>query len=211
MFCVVTWVNSGRTQSRGVDSNLVQLSGLVLDGSDDALVPVAYTNVFIKGRNSGTLADLKGFFSIVVVKGDVVRFTSVGYKPIEYTIPAALTSDRYSVVQLMTKDTINLPETIIFPWPSRERFTTDFLAMDVSHVMQEKAKVNLARESLEKLRFEVAKDGGEYTNYYQKQFTTKYYSMGQIPPMNIFNPLAWAKFFSEWKQGKYKNKKKTTQ
>ena len=189
------------------DTNLVQLSGLVLDGSENDLVPVAYTNIFIKGRNSGTFADIKGFFSIVVLKGDVVRFTSVGYKPVEYTIPKAMTSDRYSVVQLMSRDTINLPETIIFPWPSRERFTTEFLAMDISHALQEKAKVNLARESLEKLRFEVAKSGGEYTNFYQRQFTTKYYSMGQRPPMNIFNPLAWAQFFKEWKQGKYKNKK----
>ncbi|HMV24692.1 MAG TPA: carboxypeptidase-like regulatory domain-containing protein, partial [Saprospiraceae bacterium] len=100
-----------------------------------------------------------------------------------------------------------LPETIIFPWPSRERFTTDFLAMDVSHAIQEKAKENLARESLEKLRFEVPKDAREYTSYYSQQFNQKYYYMGQTPPMNIFNPLAWAQFFKEWKQGKYKKKK----
>lgn len=208
-FLLILFLISGsEAQVLNSDTNLVQLSGLVLDGSDNELVPVAYTNIFIKGRNSGTYADLKGFFSIVVVKGDVVRFTSMGYKPVEYTIPKAMTSDRYSIVQLMTRDTINLPETIIFPWPSRERFTTEFLAMDVSQVLQDKAKVNLARESLEKLRFEVAKDGGEYTSYYQKQFSSKYYYMGQRPPMNIFNPIAWAQFFKEWKAGKYKNKKK---
>lgn len=197
-----------QAQERYADSNLVQLSGLVLDGSDSELVPVAYTNIFIKGRNLGTFADLKGFFSIVVTKGDVVRFTSVGYKPVEYTIPRILKSDQYSMVQLMTKDTLNLPETIIFPWPSREHFTTEFLAMDVSKVMQEKAQVNLARESLEKLRFEVPRAGGEYTNFYERQFTSKYYYMGQRPPMNIFNPLAWAQFFKEWKEGKYKKKPK---
>lgn len=205
--CLLLISNKCFSQSSEADSNLVQLSGLVLDGAGDVLLPVAYTNVFIKGRSTGTFADIKGFFSIVARKGDIVRFTSVGYKTFEYLVPKSLASERYSIVQLMTRDTINLPETIIFPWPSREHFTTDFLAMDVSHAIQEKAKQNLARESLEKLRFEVPKDGREFTNYYQHQYTQKYYSMGQTPPMNIFNPLAWAQFFKEWKQGKYKRKK----
>lgn len=208
IFIIFHLAKEVKAQSSGADTNLVQLSGLVLDGAGEALLPVAYTNVFIKGRSSGTFADIKGFFSIVARKGDVVRFTSVGYKTIEYPVPKSLVSDRYSIVQLMTRDTINLPETIIFPWPSRENFTADFLAMDVSHAIQEKAQQNLARESLEKLRFEVPKDGREYTGYYQHQYTQKYYSMGQTPPMNIFNPLAWAQFFKEWKQGKYKKKKK---
>lgn len=189
------------------DTTLVQLSGLVLDGSTEQLIPVAYTNIFIKGQNAGTYADYQGFFSIVAKKGDVIRFTSVGYKPVDYKIPLALSSDRYSVVQLMTRDTINLPETVIFPWPSREHFTTEFLAMDISHILQEKAKLNLAKESLEKLKFEVKRDGGEYAHLYFNQQNVKYYSMGQKPPTNIFNPLAWAQFFKEWKEGKYKKKK----
>jgi len=42
---------------------LVQFSGLVLDGSDQSeLFPVPYTNILIKGKNRGTYADLKGFF-----------------------------------------------------------------------------------------------------------------------------------------------------
>ena len=195
-----------KAHAQVIDTNIVQFSGLVLDGSTQQLVPVPYTNVFVKGRSTGTFADYKGFFSIVARKGDVIRFTSVGYKSIEYRIPHALTSERYSVVQLMTRDTINLPETVIFPWPSREHFTTEFLAMDISQVMAEKARVNLARESLEKLRFEVPHDGAEYAHYYMNQQNVKYYSMGQRPPMNIFNPLAWAKFFKEWKAGKYKKK-----
>lgn len=210
IFCMIGFMLiacNGSLQSQTSDTSIVQLSGLVLDGSGEILLPVAYTNVFIKGRSSGTFADLKGFFSIVARKGESVRFTSVGYKTVEYQVPKVLASDRYSIVQLMTKDTINLPETIIFPWPSRERFTTDFLAMDVSHAIQEMAKENLARESLEKLRFEVPKDAREYTSYYSQQFNQKYYYMGQTPPMNIFNPLAWAQFFKEWKQGKYKKKK----
>ena len=66
---------------------LVQFSGLVLDGSDQSdLFPVPYTNILIKGKNRGTYADLKGFFSIVVEKGDVIIFSAVGYKTIEFQV-----------------------------------------------------------------------------------------------------------------------------
>lgn len=203
--CFIVCIEKAKAQTP--DTNIIQLSGLVLDGSTEQLVPIPYTNVFIKGKNAGTFADYRGFFSIVAKKGDVIRFTSIGYKPLEYRIPPALGSDRYSVVQLMTRDTINLPETIIFPWPSREHFTTEFLAMDISHALQDKARANLAKESIEKLKFEVPKDGAEFAHYYMNQQNVRYYSMGQKPPMNIFNPLAWAKFFQEWKAGKYKKKK----
>ncbi len=207
ILCFWSVCNTANGQNYLSDTTLVQLSGLVLDGSTEQLIPVAYTNVFIKGKNAGAYADYQGFFSIVAKKGDVIRFTSVGYKPVDYKIPLALSSERYSVVQLMTRDTINLPETVIFPWPSREHFTTEFLAMDISHILQEKAKLNLAAESLDKLKFAVKRDGGEYAHLYFNQQNVKYYSMGQRPPTNIFNPLAWAQFFKEWKEGKYKKKK----
>ena len=195
------------TAQKTADSTLVQFSGVVLDGSDQYLYPIPYTNVYVQGKNRGTYSDFQGFFSIVVEKGDVIEFSAVGYKPIEFTIPDTMANQRYSVVQLMTKDTINLPETVIFPWPSREHFKLEFLAMDVSSEMQERAMINLAKENLEKMRYEVASDGNEHADYYLRQQAAKNYYIGQVPPMNIFNPLAWAKFFKAWKEGKFKRKK----
>ncbi len=51
-------------------------------------------------------------------KGEKVRFTCVGLEPVTITIPDTLTQDRYAIVQLMSQDTILLPEAVIFPWPS---------------------------------------------------------------------------------------------
>ncbi|HRF42239.1 MAG TPA: carboxypeptidase-like regulatory domain-containing protein, partial [Saprospiraceae bacterium] len=73
--------------------------------------PVPYANIVVKDKYRGTYTDLKGFFSIVVQKGDVIVFSAIGYKDAQYHIPHDLTDDRYSIVQLMTQDTINLPET----------------------------------------------------------------------------------------------------
>ena len=112
------------------NKNLVQFSGMVLDGSTEQLYPVPYTNILVKDKGRGTYSDFKGFFSIVVEKGDVIVFSAVGYKTVEYKIPEDLEDDRYSLVQLMTQDAINLPETVVFPWPSREHFKLEFLAID---------------------------------------------------------------------------------
>jgi len=188
------------------DTSLVQFSGMVLDGSDEELVPVPYTNVSIIGTNRGTYSDFNGFFSIVVEKGDVIEFSAVGYKTVQFTIPSDLDDNRYSLVQLMTQDTINLPETVVFPWPSREHFKLEFLAMDVTPELQRRATQNLANDALQRMRNEVVMDGNEQADYYLRQQAREYYHIGQRPPMNIFNPIAWKKFFDAWKAGDFKNK-----
>ncbi len=188
------------------DGRLVQFSGMVLDGSDEQLYPVPYTNILVKNKGRGTYSDLKGFFSIVVEKGDVIVFSAIGYKTVEYTIPEDLDDNRYSIVQLMTQDTINLPETVVFPWPSRDHFKLEFLAMDVTPELQQHAAKNLANETLRRMRNEVRVDGNEHADYYLRQQAKEYYFVGQQPPMNIFNPVAWKKFFDSWKNGDFKKK-----
>jgi hypothetical protein len=186
------------------EKQLVQFSGLILDGSSEQLYPVPYTNILVKDKNRGTYSDLKGFFSIVVEKGDIIIFSAIGYKTIEYKIPRDLNDDRYSIVQLMTQDVINLPETVIFPWPSRDHFKLEFLAMDVTPELQERAAENLANDVLRRMRKDVSVDGNENADYYMRQQAREYYYIGQQPPMNIFNPVAWKKFFDSWKNGDFK-------
>jgi len=188
------------------ERKLIQFSGMVLDGSDEQLYPVPYTNILVKDKGRGTYSDFKGFFSIVVEKGDVIVFSAIGYKTVEFEIPEELTEDRYSIVQLMTQDVINLPETVVFPWPSRDHFKLEFLAMDVTAELQEKAMRNLANENLRRMRNEVVTDGKENASYYMRQQSRQYYYVGQQPPMNIFNPVAWSKFFNAWKNGDFKKK-----
>lgn len=190
------------------DTSLVQFSGMILDGSTADLIPVPYTNVIVKGKSRGTYSDFNGFFSIVVEKGDVIEFSAVGYKVVEYVIPHDLKDNRYSLVQLMTQDTINLPETVVFPWPSKEHFKLEFLAMDVTSEMRERALRNVAKETLERMRSTVPSVGAEHANYYLRQQASNYYYIGQQPPMNIYNPVAWKQFFDAWKRGDFKKKDK---
>ena len=189
------------------DNNLVQFSGMVLDGSTEQLFPVPYTNILVKDKKRGTYSDFEGFFSIVVEKGDVIVFSAAGYRTVEFVIPEDLEDDRYSLVQLMTQDAVNLPETVVFPWPSREHFKLEFLAMDVTPELQERATENLANEVLRKARKSVSTDGNENADYYLRQQSREFYYIGQQPPMNIFNAVAWKNFFDAWKRGDFKKKK----
>ncbi len=195
-------------QKKDKNKDLVQFSGLILDGATDQLIPVPYANVVVEQRNRGTYSDLKGFFTIVVQKGDVVSFSAIGYKTVEYEIPMELEDDRYSIVQLMSQDTFNLPETVVFPWPSKDHFRLEFLAMDVTPELQDIANQNLSAENMERLRPAVTVDGNENADYYLRQQANDYYYNGQMPPMNIFNAVAWKKFFDSWKKGDYKKKSK---
>ncbi|PSR11842.1 MAG: hypothetical protein DA408_02535 [Bacteroidetes bacterium] len=203
----VLFLTASVTLSAQVDSNLVQFSGMVLDGTTQELMPVPFVNILVKGKGRGTYSDFTGFFSIVVEKGDVIEFSAVGYRTVTYAIPDSLRDNRYSLVQLMTQDIINLPETVVFPWPSRDHFKLEFLAMDVTPELQARANRNLANETLERMRSEVRTDGIENSSYYLRQQSKQYYYIGQRPPMNIFSPVAWKQFFDAWKRGDYKQKR----
>lgn len=203
----ISTLNAQGTPAANQGKQAVQFSGLVLDGSTNRLYPVPYANIYIPGTTRGTFSDLKGFFSLVVEKGEKVTFSAIGYKAITITIPDTLSQDRYSLVQLMSSDTINLPETVVFPWPSREHFKSEFLAMDVTQEMQERALANVAQEVLEKGRSLVRTDGNEHADLYLRQQSRQYYHYGQMRPMQIFSPTAWSEFFNAWKRGDFKKKK----
>jgi len=189
---------------------LVQLSGIIVAEIEGRRTTVPYATVYLPEKRRGTYSDYRGFFTIVVEEGDKVRFNCIGLKPVTITIPDTLTMDRYSIVQIMSQDTINLPTTVIFPWPSKEHFKVEFLKMDVTPELQRRATENLANEYLTEARKNpdiVPYGGRESANFYLRQQSREYVYLGQTPPMNIFSPLAWGQFFKAWKDGDFKKKK----
>jgi hypothetical protein len=185
---------------------LIQFSGLVL--TSDSLMGIPYATILIKGTGRGTVTDYQGFFSLVAAKGDVIEFSCVGYRPSSVLIPDTLTDNKYSVIQLLTRDTIYLPETQIYPWPTKEQFKQAFLSLDIPDDDLERAKRNLERERLKELGMSMKMDANENIDYLFRRESYKYYYYGQVPPMNIFNPIAWAKFIEAWKRGEFKRQDK---
>ncbi|MEO8109280.1 MAG: carboxypeptidase-like regulatory domain-containing protein [Ginsengibacter sp.] len=195
---------AAKAQFETYKDSVVQLYGVVM--SADSLMALPSVSVVVKGQNRGTVTNEQGVFSIVVLKGDEVEFTSVGYKPKDVVIPKTLDGNQQSMIQLMVEDTVYLPATIIKKRPSREEFERDFVTTKVPDDEQEIARQNLSESNRRALMAVYPKDGREASNYYLKQNAQKYYSAGQLPPQNIFNPMAWAEFIKAWKRGDYKKK-----
>ncbi len=181
---------------------VVQLSGLVVTG--DSLKAVPYASIWIKNTRRGTISDYYGFFNITARELDTLRFSSVGFDEVYYVIPDTLSRSRYSVVQVMTRDTIILPETVIYPWPTREQFRQAFLNVEVPEDDYDRAMRNLARAEMKERMENMPMDGGMNFRNYMNQHNQRLYYAGQAPPMRIFDPIAWAEFFKAWREGRFR-------
>src|SRR5258708_26906725 len=114
---------TAKAQFESVRDSVVQLYGIVMTA--DSLVGIPAVSICVRGQNRCTITNDQGVFSIVVLKGDVVEFSHVSYKPKVVTIPRNLEGSQYSIVQLMVNDTVYLPMTIIKPKPTPEQFARD--------------------------------------------------------------------------------------
>lgn len=193
-----------KAQFESFKDSVVQLYGVVMTA--DSLKAIPAVSIVVKGQNRGTITNDQGVFSIVVLKGDQIEFTSIGYKSKVAIIPQSLEGNQHSMIQLLVQDTIYLPATIIKRRPTREQFERDFVNAKIPDDNQEIARQNTNAATLAAMERILPKDGREASNNYLKQASTKAYYAGQTPPQNIFNPLAWAEFIKAWKRGDYKKK-----
>jgi hypothetical protein len=186
------------------EERLVQFSGITITA--DSLNPVAYTKVVVKNTNYGTTSDIYGFFSFVAHQKDTVLFTAIGFKPASFIIPDTITQKKYSLIQLMTNDTLTLSAAVIFPWPTLEDFKRAFIETRIPDDEYEIAKKNLDIYNLRLAALDYPMDARMNYNNYIENTTSKLYYFGQQQPFNIFNPFAWAQFVKAWKDGKFKKK-----
>jgi hypothetical protein len=201
---VLFFSRSAHAQFETTRDSVVQLYGIVMTA--DSLVGIPAVSVMVKGQNRGTITNNQGVFSIVVLKGDQIEFSHVTYKPKTISIPRNLEGNQYSVVQLMVIDTVYLPATIIKPRPTPEQFARDFVNVKVPDDDIEIARKNTSAANRRVWMRTIPSDGGEATKYQFNKIANRAVYQGQLPPMNIFNPAAWAQFIEAWKRGDFKNK-----
>jgi hypothetical protein len=201
---VLFFSRSAKAQFETNRDSVVQLYGIVMTA--DSLVGIPAVSIMVKGQNRGTITNNQGVFSIVVLKGDQIEFSHVTYKPKLITIPRTLEGNQYSVVQLMVVDTVYLPATIIRARPTAEQFARDFVNVKVPDDNIEIARKNTSASNRRVWMRTIPADGGEATRVQFNKIATRATYQGQLPPMNIFNPAAWAQFIEAWKRGDFKNK-----
>jgi hypothetical protein len=201
LFCSMILMTFGQEDKKKIiDSNLIQLSGVVI--SEETLEPLPYTTVFDKTQRRGVIADYYGFFSMVAMPGDTLLFSFYGHKTSSYIVPDSLTDNRYSMIHMVQKDTLNLPQVDVYPWPSREDFARAFIDMEPYDDALRRAQQQLSGESLAFVAARLEGDASLSYTASRNAYNTKLYTNGQLPGNNLLNPYAWSKLIKDWKEGK---------
>lgn len=206
LFLLLTFIlgKQSHAQFETVRDSVVQLYGIVMTA--DSLVGIPAVSVSIRGTSRGTVTNNQGVFSIVALKGDVVEFTHVSFKPKTVLVPRNIEGNQYNIVQLMVEDTAYLPATIIRPKPSPEQFARDFVSAKVPDDDIEIARQNNSAAKRRILMQSTPADGAGAVAMQMRNISNRAVYQGQMPPMNIFNPAAWSEFIKSWKRGDFKRK-----
>ena len=185
------------------NQNLIQFSGITLTA--DSLYPVPFVKIVDISRKRGTTSDASGYFSFVAQRNDTISFEAMGFKPASFVIPDTITRKHYSLIQVLSADTLTLTAAFIFPWPTLEDFKRAFVETKIPDDDLEIARKNLKAAEIRLRAEEYPMDARmNYRNYIDNQ-TSRLYYFGQQQPFTIFNPFAWAAFIKAWRDGKFKS------
>ena len=188
------------SQTDSLPAQVVQVSGLVVTG--DSLSPLPYCTVFRSRDRRGTMTDARGFFSLPALTGDTLEFSSVGYVSQQAVIPDGGELARVNLVQPMGRDTVAMKDVFVYPWPSRERFRQDFLALGLPNQGLDPAWDSPMdpMDVYDRLS-EVGRDGQSTSSEVLAAQAQQAGYAGQAPPVNLLNPVAWAQFLQALKSG----------
>ena len=195
------WMDlSVSSQTDNLTAQVVQVSGLVVTG--DSLSPLPYCTVFRSRDRRGTMTDARGFFSLPALTGDTLEFSSVGYVSQQAVIPEGGELARVNLVQPMGRDTVAMEDAFVYPWPSRERFRQDFLALGLPNQGLDPAWDSPMdpMDVYDRLS-EVGRDGQSTASEVLAAQAQQAGYAGQAPPVNLLNPVAWAQFLQALKSG----------
>jgi hypothetical protein len=187
----------------GTQPNLVQFTGVVVT---DSLLPVPFTNILVKNTYRGTMSDVYGYFSFVAQEGDTILFSAVGFQRSQYVIPDSLSDGKYSMIHVLSRDTVTLKEFTVYPWPSREQFRDAFLALRLPADDHQLALRNLSPAEMVQRMENLPPDAYQSFQYQMAMDHTRLYYSGGTPVVNLFNPIAWAQFLQAWQNGAFKKK-----
>jgi hypothetical protein len=87
IFAILLAASSFIKAQQSSDPQLIQFTGMIITESDGRMAPVPYATISLPQKRRGTYSDYRGFFSIVVERGDKVRFSCIGLKTITITVP----------------------------------------------------------------------------------------------------------------------------
>jgi len=198
-FILIACSPNGFAITDTTEVSVVQVSGLVVTG--DSLSPLPYATVYRVRDQRGTMTDVNGFFSIPALEGDTIQFSSTGYISRSVIIPDGGERNRVSIVQAMSHDTVMVNQAFVYPWPSRERFKQEFMALGLDE--NEFAPGNMAADPFEiyDRLVDIGLDGQASATEQLRQISIQQDIQSHGQTNNLLNPVAWAKFIQALRNG----------
>ncbi len=188
---------------------VVQLTGVVVEG--DSLGPLPFATVYRSRDQRGTITDEYGFFAIPARVGDTIVFSAIGLNSGQLVVPDLTGQempDRMSVVQPLSRDTVMMDEARIYPWPSRERFKQEFLALRLEADARERARRNLEFDpmALYDRMADMGSSPAENFRTLQARQAEMAGYQGGVMPVSLLNPAAWGQFINALRNGDFRKR-----
>jgi hypothetical protein len=184
--------------------NIIHLTGRTLTDSNE---PVPYVHIILVNKKLATASDLQGNFNFPAEVNDTIVFRAVGFKYSTLIVRDTFSIKYPFIPIMMHEDTIQLRELVIRPWQgSYERFKQAVLAYKLPVTELDRAAKNLSMMDLKALLINSPPTPTMAFRNTMKVYNDRLYWAGQLPPVSITNPLAWAQFFKALKNGDFKKK-----
>ncbi len=192
---------NGQTADR---ERFIQVTGIL---TDDQNKPVQNGAVISLKLRRGSISEKTGIFSITSTPGDTLQFRALGFKLTHSVIPPSFEGRLFNLDVILEPDTILIEDVVILPWKNYSEFIKEM--SEIRPVEPEIANMN---ENLASVYASASNETGIRITpeagyrYAMEQNFNAVATRNQSPYNNLMNPFAWAKFFSEVKNGLFKNK-----
>ncbi len=185
------------------EKKLIQFTGRVFN---EFIQPLPYANIAIVNKKRGAITDREGKFTFVVEPFDTIQFTSMGYKRALVIIPDTLSKKFYTRDVLLEADTFMIAEVEIYPWKDYSEFKEAILNLQLPDDDMDRAQRNIAMIKAQILLEQDPTGSANYRHVMQQNMKGPL-TRGTYPTYQIFNIMAWSKFFEALKNGDFKQNK----
>ena len=175
---------------------------------DSPHIEIPFATIYDINTGEGSISSFNGFFTVVGNEGDTIIFSCIGFKQIQIVVPSKNVLQKISTNIYLTPTYYMLADAVVYPWGSKDQFPYAFIHTDVPDDDLARARKNLDPDYLKTLALSKDSDPDINSMMVLNNYSQSMYYYGQAKSMNIMNPLAWAQFFSDLKNGKYKNPNK---
>jgi hypothetical protein len=185
-------------------TNIIHLTGRTMTENMES---VPYVHIIMVNKKLATASDLQGNFNFPAEVNDTILFRAMGFKYHTLIVRDTFTIKYPYIPITMVEDTIQIKELVIRPWQGNyERFKQAVLAYKLPVTELDRAEKNLNMMDLKSLLINAPPTPNMAFRNTMKVYNDRLYWAGQLPPVNITNPLAWAQFFKALKNGDFKKK-----